>query len=265
MNVWPLQGRAAPLQRATDTAADLAARPGSPITAAPPVQAGEVVVVVLVDFAPQALWWGWSRLVLQRWPLRRVPGLRFAKVLGSGHDGGFGLRPSRTRQGLFLAFDGEVLARDFIAQSPVMAGYRAHARELCVALLQACSSKGSWSGTRLNVSAEAPTEGPIAALTRASIRPSRARRFWRIQPGTERALAQSSGCLLAVGLGEAPVLRQATFSLWENAAAMDAYARSGAHGDAIRAAYSGGFFSETMFVRFRPLSLQGSWQGVRHG
>ena len=261
----PLQGRAAPLQRATDPALQPAPGPGLALSTAAPLQGGEVVVVVLVDFAAQALWWGWSRLVLQRWPLRRVSGLRFAKVLGSGQDGGFGLRPSRTRQGLFLAFGDETLARDFIAHSPVMAGYRAHARELCVALLQACSSKGSWSGTRLQASAEAPSEGPIAALTRASIRPSRARRFWRIQPGTERALAQSSGCLLAAGLGEAPVLRQATFSLWENAAAMDAYARSGAHGDAIRAAYSGGFFSETMFVRFRPLSLQGSWQGMHYG
>ena len=68
-------------------------------------------------------------------------------------------------------------------------------------------------------------------------------------------------CLLAMGLGEAPLLRQATFSLWDSAAAMDAYARTGAHLDAIRAAWKHQFFSESMFVRFVPLQLQGQWKG----
>jgi spheroidene monooxygenase len=67
--------------------------------------------------------------------------------------------------------------------------------------------------------------------------------------------------LLATGLGEAPVFRQATFSLWKNTAAMDAYARTGAHRDAISAAWKHQFFSESMFVRFEPLSLQGRWKG----
>jgi spheroidene monooxygenase len=110
-----------------------------------------------------------------------------------------------------------------------------------------------------------PVEGPIAALTRASIRPRRAFSFWRLSPPAERGLASAPGCLLAAGLGEAPLLRQATFSLWRSARDMDAYARSGAHQGAIRAAYAGGYFSESMFVRFVPLEVSGSWQGHDHG
>jgi spheroidene monooxygenase len=34
---------------------------------------------------------------------------------------------------------------------------------------------------------------------------------------------------------------------------MNAYARSGAHQEAIRSAYDGGHFSESMFVRWRLL------------
>ena len=67
---------------------------------------------------------------------------------------------------------------------------------------------------------------------------------------------------MAVGLGEAPVLRQATFSLWQSQADMDRYARSGAHLQAIRAAYEGRYFSESMFVRFVPLLMRGRWKGV---
>jgi spheroidene monooxygenase len=78
-------------------------------------------------------------------------------------------------------------------------------------------------------------------------------------------LQGAPGCLLAVGLGEAPILRQATFSLWESQAAMDAYARSGPHLQAIRAANAGGWFSESMFVRFLPLVVQGCWRGRSYG
>ena len=228
--------------------------------------AGSVAVLVLSDIAPAARWWGWSRLVLQRLPLRGVPGLRFSKVLGSGHDGGFGLRPSGSRQGLFLVFGDEAQARAFLATSPVLAGYRAHAVELCTLLLRASASKGSWSGAAMAVTAPPPPVGaPVASLTRASIRPTRAWRFWRMQPAAEAALTRAEGCLFAAGVGEAPLLRQATFTLWRDAAAMDAYARSGAHAEAIRAAYGGGFFAETMFVRFVPLELRGTWKGVHHG
>ena len=228
-------------------------------------RAGSVAVLLLVDYAPWARPWGWMRLVMQRWPLRHVRGLNFSKVLGSGHEGGFGLRPSGSRQGLFLVFDDEGAAREFVERSPVAARYRVHARECCVAILRAVSCKGSWSGVAMTPEAVPQRAGPLAALTRASIKPGKLAAFWRHSPPSEAALAAAPGCLLAVGLGEAPLLRQCTFSLWESVAAMDAYARSGAHLQAIRSAYAGDFFSESMFVRFELLELRGTWKGQTHG
>lgn len=228
-------------------------------------QAGSVAVLLLVEYSPWARAWGWMRLVLQRWPLRHEAGLRFSKVLGSGHEGGFGLRPSGSRQGLFLVFDDESSARRFMTQSPVVAAYGRHARECCIALLRATSSKGSWSGAAIQPSGGLAAGLPMAALTRASIRPSKLASFWRLSPPSEASLAAAPGCTLAVGLGEAPLLRQCTFSVWENVAAMDAYARSGAHLRAIRSSYAGDFFSEAMFVRFALLELRGTWKGRQHG
>lgn len=240
------------------------ALPDSPQLTAGTHTAGSVVVVVLVDFKSEYTLWGWTRLVMQRWPLRAVQGLKFSKVLGSGHEGGFGLRPSRTRQGLFLGFDTEASARDFIKASPVLDGYRSHARELCVALMRVCSCRGSWSGASLEVTAEVPADGPVVSLTRASIRPSRARQFWHMQPASEVSLHAAPGVLMATGVGEAPLLRQATFTLWQNVAAMNAYARSGAHQAAIQAAYGGNYFSESMFARFVPVQITGTWQGRQY-
>lgn len=86
-----------------------------------------------------------------------------------------------------------------------------------------------------------------------------------MQPPSELALQNAEGCLLATGVGEAPFLRQATITLWENTQSMDAYARSGAHLAAIRAAYAGNFFSESMFVRFCTSQIQGRWRGRVYG
>jgi hypothetical protein len=71
----------------------------------------------------------------------------------------------------------------------------------------------------------------------------------------------TDGCLISAGVGEAPILRQATFTIWESQAAMDAYARSGAHLAAIKSAMQGQYFSESMFVRFQPFDATGTWKG----
>jgi len=222
----------------------------------------EVAVMLLVQARPGARAWLFGRLVQGARPLvAREPGLRFARVLGSGHEGGFGLRPSFDRGGLFALFDTEADARRFVAASATVAGYRAHAQELLVAVLRASSVRGAWGGQTMRATAEARPGAMVASLTRASIRPAQAVRFWRHAAPSQAALAGAGGCLLLAGLGEAPLLRQATFSLWRDDAAMDAYARQGPHQAAIRAAYQQRFFAESMFVRFVPLVVQGTWKG----
>jgi hypothetical protein len=155
----------------------------------------DVIVLLLAAMRPDALWWGWSRIVSRDRPLRHLKGLRFAKALGSGFEGGFGVRPSKDRQGLFLVFDGEAAADDFLADSLTLQGYADHARELFVTKLRATSARGRWSGQPLGVSAVAPPEARvIAALTRASIRPSKALQFWPLAPPAQAALEAAPGC-----------------------------------------------------------------------
>jgi len=221
----------------------------------------EVAVVLLADVAPASLLWGWSNLVRGPRALRGTPGLRFAKVLGSGFEGGFGLRPSKSCQGWFTVFSNAAAADEFADRSALVTAYRARSAELCTVKLRAWSCRGSWDGQTLAPSAHPPPTGPMAALTRASISLRKAPSFWRNAPAAQSALDAASGCRLAVGLGEAPLLRQVTFSVWDNVASMDAYARSGAHLDAIRAAHQNQYFWESMFARFVLLGIQGTWKG----
>jgi hypothetical protein len=224
-----------------------------------------VALLLLVRFAPAAVPWGLTRLALGARALGTVPGLRFARVLGSGRGGGFGLAPGFDHQGLIGFFGDETSARAFATDAPLVQAYRERALESLCLVLRASSCRGSWGGASLAVSAAAQEGMPMAALTRASIRARHALRFWRHAPATHAGIAQAAGCRLAIGLGEAPLLRQATFSLWDDARSMQAYARSGAHLAASRGAWQEGWFSESMFVRFVPLSIEGRWRGRAHG
>ena len=219
-------------------------------------------VVLILSRLHAMYWpWGWHRTAFGSWLPQRTPGLKFIKSLGSGIGGGFGLMPSPSHQAMFCVFDSEHSASDFIAHSALIDRYRQRSEELFIATLRAASVRGSWDGMTLAPTASLPAEAPVATLTRASIRASAAAAFWRHAPAAQRDLGSAEGCELATGMGEAPLLRQATFSLWQITAAMDAYARTGAHLDAIRAAWKHQFFSESMFVRFVPLRLQGQWKG----
>lgn len=226
---------------------------------------GAAVLVVLARLRPRHWFWGWNRIAFGSWLPHHIPGLRFIKTLGSGRDGGFGLMPSASRQGLFCVFESTETANHFIDNAPLMQRYRERSDELLVALLNPYSARGSWDGMALQAEGTEPDNTLIAALTRASIRPPAATAFWQHAPAAQQGLESAPGCLLAVGLGEAPILRQATFSVWKNTAAMDAYARTGAHLEAIRAAWRHEFFSESMFVRFSPLRLQGDWKEAHFG
>ena len=129
-------------------------RRSEPGPAVPPASAQAlpaVAVFLLVKVRPSAVPWLLMRLVLGPRALRRVDGLRFARVLGSGQGGGFVLRPGLDHGGLFLLFDDEPQAEAFIARSPLVAAYRAHAEECLVALLRASACKGSWAGQSLSL------------------------------------------------------------------------------------------------------------------
>lgn len=221
----------------------------------------QVVVLLLADIAEGSRLWGWSRIVKGPQALQDVPGLLFSKVLGSGFEGGFGLRPSPSRQGMFGLFESLSAAQAFVTNSSVLQAYQERSDEFCWALLKTWSCRGSWDGQSLEVCAAQPIKGPVAALTRASIKLGKAPAFWRHAPPSQTALADAKGCQLAVGLGEAPFVRQATFSIWDSVSDMNAYARSGAHLEAIQAAAQNDYFSESMFARFVPLQVQGQWQG----
>jgi heme-degrading monooxygenase HmoA len=204
---------------------------------------------------------------LNRRLLRRTPGLRFWKLLGSARGLAFGPWNPR-RYGLFSVWDSAAALDAFERASPVMASYRRHADELWSVRLRPIGWHGAWGGVdpfagAAPIAAPAPDEGPLAVLTRARIRPGCVRAFRATARRVNAELAQRPGLVAAIGLGEAPLFIQATFSLWDSPRAIRAFAyQAPEHIEAMRRRVADEWYSEELFARLRPIGSYGTWDGL---
>lgn len=144
-----------------------------------------------------------------------------------------------------------------------MRRYRRHADEIWTVRLLPIEVRGAWSGVKpFSPLAPQPQTGPIAILTRATIRWRRLRAFWSAVPAASQPLEQAAGLLASIGIGEAPFFRQATFSLWRNIDDMQAFAyRTNGHREAMRRTRAENWYREELFGRFVPVASEGRWEG----
>ncbi|SNC62569.1 spheroidene monooxygenase [Hymenobacter gelipurpurascens] len=218
----------------------------------------------ILTLKPGNVRWGLAQMGTAQRPLQRVPGLRFQKLLGSG-AGGFGALPNLHRYGFMAVWDSADAAEAFFTTHPLWQQYLERTQEIWTAQLAPIKSHGLWDGVNpFDYASEdlSPEGGPVAVLTRASIRWQKTPRFWRYVAPTSATIADAPGVRAAIGLGELPVVRQATVSLWESAQAMQDYAyRSEKHKEVIRLTRQEKWYGEELFARFRVLSTEGTWDG----
>jgi hypothetical protein len=197
--------------------------------------------------------------------LDQVPGLLFYKLLGSGQGKGFSIKPNFRRYGLMCTWESEEAADEFLERSELMLEYRLHSNEIWTVKLLPLQAHGLWDGLQPftpQLTEKQPT-GPLAVLTRASINWRALPNFWRNTPKVSRSLDNAEGLICSIGLGELPLVRQATFSVWESAEAMKNYAyRSPLHQEVIKLTRTQKWYSEELFARFIPVESQGHWNGV---
>lgn len=139
----------------------------------------------------------------------------------------------------------------------------AGAIESAMLRLRPVASHGRWDRVEpFPVLADA-ADGPVAVLTRASLRVRQVRRFYADVPSIATEVTAASP-RLAFGFGEAPLLRQGTFSVWDSPAAISAFRREArAHAAAMRATPQIGWYAEELFARLSVVDATGTIDGVQ--
>ena len=205
-----------------------------------------------------------ARLGLDRRPLAATSGLRFARLMGTGRGQTTSLSADLARTAMFAVWDDADALDAFMRTSPIAARWRRGAEHYAVRL-RLLSGGGRWAGGEplAAMSPVADDEGPVAVLTRADVHVRAWPAFIAAGRTVSDALGQADGLLAAAGIGEAPLGRQATFSLWRDAPAVDAFAyRNVDHVAVMRRTRADNWYGDELFARFAPTTIEGTWNGV---
>ncbi|MDG3041398.1 spheroidene monooxygenase [Roseicyclus marinus] len=207
--------------------------------------------------------WALAQMATARFALKAVRDIGMVKLCGSGVGEGFTPVPDTSVYAILAIWPDHDAARRAMFGTRVFRRYAEMADETMTIFLTPASARGRWDGAEPFVPQEIALDGPVAALTRATVKLRSAGRFWKQEPAISRAIGQDPNVLFKVGIGELPLVRQATFSVWPDTASMAAFARAeGPHATAIRAVREGKLFKEDLYARFRVDAVEGSWGGV---
>lgn len=206
--------------------------------------------------------WAFVMMGLARPALARIPDIGFWKLCGSGAGEGFDLKPNINVFAILATWPDLETAQSTHATHKLFARYRKRAAESWTVYLNTDTVRGEWSGQTPFTASEPPRQGPLAVLTRATIKPGIMNRFWGRVPDISTVIGKDPNVLFKIGIGDVPWLQQVTFSIWPDTKVMSAFARSGPHAEAIKSVRDEGWFREELYARFTLLTDEGTWGGT---
>ena len=214
-------------------------------------------------------WAGFLSMALFRLPLLFKNSLSFWKLLGCGKNGTFDINPDWRQWGIITAqpLTNHLAANSnkFLYGSFISGWWRFFNCEVYTILLEPLEGHGKWDGKDVFgiFPKQSAYDGKIAVLTRATIRISRLKNFWKNVDGVASKMHSADGFITSVGIGEMPWIRQATFSIWQSKAQMKSFAyKMHEHANVIKKTRTEKWYSEDMFVRFRPIASFGTLNGA---
>ncbi|HMO63361.1 MAG TPA: spheroidene monooxygenase [Ferruginibacter sp.] len=211
-------------------------------------------------------------MALFRIPLWLNRDISFFKLMGCGKNGSFDKNPDWQQWAIMAVHKnleaGQLPSNDTALHTMfkkfIPGWLRLFKCETWSIFLLPVQCHGTWDKKMpfLTSGSNTAVTGPVAVLTRATIRLSKLKAFWSNVDAVAGTMAAADGFVTSVGIGEIPYIRQATFSIWQNAAAMKAFAYSmPRHREVIQKTRSEAWYSEEMFARFVPLQTFGSING----
>ena len=205
-----------------------------------------------------------SLMARQRLSMRKLPGLTFYKLMGTGSGKTFTVRDADLNHWCVLSvWETQEDSLAYLTSKPARQWRKIALTEANIEL-EPLSAKGTWAKkSPFGNPVPEKWDGLTAALTRASIKPRWWREFWRSVPPVSADLNSTSGLITSLGIGEAPIGLQGTFSIWETNESITAFSsKQKPHAAVIARTHETGWYSEELFARFKVKKLSGTFAGL---
>jgi hypothetical protein len=212
-------------------------------------------------------WFGWAgflSMALFRFPLWFSSKTSFWKLMGSGRNGTFDKTPDWRQWAVLLVHKEDQRLTNRAPFNFFTTWWTFFRCEIWTLELEPIEGHGTWDGKACfgELPKQTGYEGLIAVLTRATIRLNKLNRFWSHVNGVAVRMDGAEGFITSLGIGEVPLIKQATFSIWDSKAHMKQFAHQlKEHAEVIRKTREENWYSEELFVRFKVLGTHGTLHG----
>jgi len=230
------------------------------------------VTLTIIRYPKRFIYFALLAMAVHRLPLWFNKKISFYKLMGSGKNGSFDKHPDWQQWSILAVSLSsneiiDVKENELMEQlygSFISKWFRLFNCETWTIFLTPVEGHGYWDGRQPFGSLPKSTsfEGTVAVLTRATIRISKLASFWKNVDGVASKTLGAEGLITSFGIGEIPFIKQATFSIWKSKEAMKQFAyQMQEHTEVIRKTRQQNWYSEDMFVRFKPLKSVGTIRG----
>ncbi len=234
------------------------------------------VTLTIVRYRKRFIPFALLAMALFRFPLAFNKRSQFWKLMGSGKSGSFDKTPDwqqwavlsvcnlKFKNVQIIHYPQKVITQKlygtFISKWLNLFGC-----QTLTYFLEPIEGHGLWDGKKVfgELPHKTDYEGQIAVLTRATIRLTRLKRFWNHVDGVAGQMATANGFVTSYGIGEMPLIKQATFSIWQSKESMKAFAyQLKEHQEVIQKTRQEKWYSEDMFTRFKIIACTGKLNGI---
>ncbi|MEP7111370.1 MAG: spheroidene monooxygenase [Ferruginibacter sp.] len=231
-----------------------------------------LITLTIIRYPKRFVFYALLAMAVHRFPLWFNKNISFFKLLGCGKNGSFDKHPDWQQWGIFAVNRQSAGIADLRAECLVTSLYgpligkwmRFFNCEIWTIFLEPIEGHGTWDGKQPfgPLGKNTTYDGPIAILTRATIRLSKLKAFWQNVESVAAQVAGANGFITSFGIGELPFIKQATFSIWNSRETMKQFAyQLQKHAEVIKKTRKENWYSEDMFVRFKPITTVGTIKG----
>ena len=226
----------------------------------------QITTLTLLKFTSRSnKFWAFKMMRLAIPHFKNIQGCTFFKLMGSGAGGGFSILPDLSTYALLQVWKNEEMATNFFKSSKLFEEYKSHSQEHWITYAKNISGGGMWSGVAPFKPSDAIdlNNKLIMVITRASVRWNKLFQFWSYVPMSIKSYLDNTGLLYTKGIGEVPIVEMATYSLWKSEADLMKFSHDpNGHGKSARRSISKNWFKESLFSRFQPYKIEGTWSAA---